>query len=1033
MAQRTLVCFGLVLLLITSLVHAAPLNDTCASAQELYITMTGSGNTSSATVDGDSTCGGINAGPDVWYEYYATTTGYLSVSTFGSGFDTVLSVHDESINGCPGDDSDTVACNDDCVAGTPGFSCINNIPILEGHYYKIRIAGYNGAAGAVSLSFGKATISGKVVDATTNQPIQNASVEAKSRLDPSFENASAAGALTDANGNYTLNLPAGSYQIVSQRGSYLSEAYDGVDCGDGCSRTTGPATTVTNGQNLTNINFSLDPAATVSGTVTDKETGAPLAGVMVYFEANEFNGGLSGVKFATTDANGNYTGTNLPPRTYYPFISGLNGYAPQLYHDIPCTKCAGRTDGNPVFAAAGTNTTGIDFQMSKGTTVTGTVTDESTGLPIDGAVVKIHGVDSATTDAQGHYSISGVPSGKQAMWTGKSGYAYELYSNVPCLWFSTCHSENGTMLDVPADTTLENVNIALTPQAKITGTVTDAVTAQGIFGLRDLTLYDSTGKELVSFGCCSGPNFSFDSLSAGTYYISTNAIGYVGELYNNLPCPGKSCNPLTGTPITVQAGQTVSGIQIALTPAGSISGKVLFGATPISYALISVYNSNGDLVIDRKDADNLGVYKIDGLPTGSYYVKAESGTGSVNKRYIPKVYPNADCMVCAPQLVGTPVAVVAGSETGNINFTLPQGGSVAGKIVSSVGGVALPATVSIFDGVGHLVSKAMTDGSGQYVSKTGLVAGDYFVFADAGLGYTSEMYNDFPCAGGECNLFNGNIVNVASSATTLNINFGLNSCSDLNLTPSSIPPMTAGQSYGQQFSAFGTQGAAAYDVVDGQLPTGITLSSSGLLSGTPQAGTYQFVVRVTDAGGCTRSNGYTMEVVVVPCIFCDDFQDGTEAVDWTYAKGLWDENNGALVATAPSGSASSFAIPAFNGCTNCYMETSIRTAGGSLNKIWFFPWYQNKSNTVEVLMKEESDKIILRQRVNGVIVSKGKASVVIVPNQFYTIRVNYTGSAFQLLVDGNVAATIPAPSQPFGSVGYQVKNTVGSFGHVMVN
>lgn len=84
-------------------------------------------------------------------------------------------------------------------------------------------------------------------------------------------------------------------------------------------------------------------------------------------------------------------------------------------------------------------------------------------------------------------------------------------------------------------------------------------------------------------------------------------------------------------------------------------------------------------------------------------------------------------------------------------------------------------------------------------------------------------------------------------------------------------------------------------------------------------------------------------------------------------------------------------------------------------------------------MKEESDKWILRQRVNGVVVSKGKGTGTITPGTFYTVHINYTGSAFELSVDGTILATIPAAGVPFGTVGFQTKNTLGLFGHVLVN
>ncbi|HSP07445.1 MAG TPA: carboxypeptidase regulatory-like domain-containing protein, partial [Acidobacteriota bacterium] len=891
--------------------------------------------------------------------------------------------------------------------------------------------GYNGATGDVTLSFGKATITGTVIDSTTSQPIQGASVYAKSKMDPTYGTSYAGYGSTDASGNYAIVVPGGSYQIVAEKTNYLQEVYDGILCGDGCNPTTGQAVTVSNGQQNNGINFSLELGGSVSGTVTDKETGAPLQAVNVYMDGVESAGGISSSKFATTDANGHYIVSRMAPGTYYPFIASAQGHEPQLYRDIPCTHCAKRTDGTPVYVAAGTSTTGIDFAVRKGTTVSGIVTDEVTGLPIANASVGIRGVTSVGTDATGHYSISGVPAGARVLRAGASQYAWELYDNVPCNWFSTCNTENGTMLNVPANTTLDGVNIALSPQGKITGTVIDAVTSQPIGSLKDLAIYDSTGKQLVLFGNGSSP-YTFDSLAPGSYYVVAGATGHVTTLYNSVPCPGNSCYILGGTPIQVLKGQTTSGITLALQPAGSISGQVMSGGAPLPSALISVYNTDGDIVIDKIEADLFGNYKVDGLPAGDYFVEAFSGATSINKQYIPEVYNNVDCSACAPHAVGTAVTVNAGTETPGINFTLSQGGVIIGKVIGAIGGAPLAAKVSVFDSTGSLVSEARTDGSGQYATETGIVSGNYYVFAQSGAGYTAEMYNDIPCPNGTCNLFLGNQVSVTSGAVTPNINFGLADCADLSLGPSTLAQMTEGQSYSQQLAAAGGQLPYLYSLADGQLPTGLSLSDQGLVSGIPASGSFDFVIRAYDAKGCMRSAGYHVSVPKQPCLFCDDFEDGTPAPDWSYAKGLWAESGGSLTATPSGKTASAFATPAFGGCTQCSMETSMQTAGGSLNKMWFFAWYQDKNNVVEVLMKEESDRWIIRQRVNGVVVSKGKGVAAIHPGQFYVVHVNFTGSSFELSVDGNVLATIPAVSQPFGSVGYQVKNTVGSFGYVMV-
>lgn len=56
-------------------------------------------------------------------------------------------------------------------------------------------------------------------------------------------------------------------------------------------------------------------------------------------------------------------------------------------------------------------------------TVSGTVTD-SDGSPIPGATIAIHGADaSATTDADGRYTLSNVPAGPSSVVVSREGYA----------------------------------------------------------------------------------------------------------------------------------------------------------------------------------------------------------------------------------------------------------------------------------------------------------------------------------------------------------------------------------------------------------------------------------------------------------------------------------------------------------------------------------------------------------------------------------------------------------------------------------
>ena len=127
------------------------------------------------------------------------------------------------------------------------------------------------------------------------------------------------------------------------------------------------------------------------------------------------------------------------------------------------------------------------------------------------------------------------------------------------------------------------------------------------------------------------------------------------------------------------------------TVGGAISGTVTytdpgpsqFGSVPPT---IEVYNGFNSLVKAR-DLSSFGfrspiTYTVDGLPSGTYYVKVASSAGegdrvqSPSGLFVDQLYKNVTCVAqdCLPNS-GTPVAVTAGAVTANIDVALVTGGS----------------------------------------------------------------------------------------------------------------------------------------------------------------------------------------------------------------------------------------------------------------------------------------------------------------------------------------------------------------------
>jgi hypothetical protein len=96
--------------------------------------------------------------------------------------------------------------------------------------------------------------------------------------------------------------------------------------------------------------------------------------------------------------------------------------------------------------------------------------------------------------------------------------------------------------------------------------------------------------------------------------------------------------------------------------------------------------------------------------------------------------------------------------------------------------------------------------------------------------------------------------NTASQSYTLVIG-----APPITISPATLPAGTVGTPYSQKLTATGGAGGYAFALGAGALPGGLTLSSSGLLSGTPTAaGAFNFEVSVTDSKQVTVTQPFQL-------------------------------------------------------------------------------------------------------------------------------------------------------------------------------
>lgn len=171
-----------------------------------------------------------------------------------------------------------------------------------------------------------------------------------------------------------------------------------------------------------------------------------------------------------------------------------------------------------------------------------------------------------------------------------------------------------------------------------------------------------------------------------------------------------------------------------------------------------------------------------------------------------------------------------------------------------------------------------------------------------------------------------------------------------------------------------------------------------------------------------------------PCLFCDHFDDNILRRDWNYLKPCWIENGHTLIGTPCSTRRiMTIASPAFAGVGNGTIEAYMQSAGGRGNTLWLLAWYQDRKNTVELIMKEEKNTWVLKQRHLGKVVSKKRVKQQIEPNMKYLVKIVNDGSKFSFFVNNEMLMEVPQVEPVFGTVGFRTKDTVARFCKIYVN
>lgn len=234
---------------------------------------------------------------------------------------------------------------------------------------------------------------------------------------------------TVTSGNVSANLVVnGTAANVSINGNITSGG--NLTVSDGTVKITG---TVTGNQNLTGGTVwvggvQVYPAATpstytISGKITDKETGSPVADAAMYLK----NAGGTEIARTTTDTTGAYSFSNLPVGVYNVEASAI-GYLTFTLVEWELTSAI-------------SSGTGWDMVLNKpGDTPTfasiiGTIKGSDTNSGINGAAVQLKSTSggllaTSMTDPSGQYRFDSLAVGTYSIESSASGYNKGTLSNI---------------------------------------------------------------------------------------------------------------------------------------------------------------------------------------------------------------------------------------------------------------------------------------------------------------------------------------------------------------------------------------------------------------------------------------------------------------------------------------------------------------------------------------------------------------------------------------------------------------------------
>ncbi len=548
--------------------------------------------------------------------------------------------------------------------------------------------GPDGATFDVELELaptGIGTLTGLVRDRDTTQPIEGATVTL--RLD-GVGNWSVT-TLSDADGRYSFaDVPYGTIRLDAFRMAEPSLDLAGYDF-----TTIAVLVTPSQPDRIRDIRLRAVPTGSgqISGCVTTID-GEPVPWLTMGIDAVS---GLPGWSGATVDTDelGCYVFQNLPAGQFrlYPFDFGLTYRAlsdAESVVTLPASDAIVNRDLVLQPYVVGT------------ASITGTLTDSRTGLPIENAVVILQPLDTGdrirdtTTGPDGGWFFDQLPAGQ---------YRYSIFDLENR--FELGFGEDTIVRVAEGETVVvaDTLTSVVAGTASLSGKVRDSVTHVGIAGATVSLARELGGYSVDPVVTDAAGNYRVEGLPAGLYYVQVSADGYrSADTGVELDTRAETLN----LPIVASA-EVGPGV-------GNISGVVTdpFG-DPVEGAFVSAYAPTvgglGGYRFASTDAD--GVFEFDALPLADWELDVqELASGGLA--------PGREV-----------VELTADNPTASLSIQLRPASSISGMLDLSAipAGARYALNVVAFDAItGRVLAQEPFDIDGSYTFDR-LAAGQYMI------------------------------------------------------------------------------------------------------------------------------------------------------------------------------------------------------------------------------------------------------------------------------------------------------------------